>query len=361
MTRDRQIMSLVRASRGGIGVAAMCLTLAACGSAGKLAGQIDPKYGVSASPKVVADGQPVPKGGGAYRVGKPYVIAGRTYVPQENPNYKAEGIASWYGDDFHGRRTANGEVFDRGSISAAHPTLPMPSYVRVTNLKNERSIIVRINDRGPYHQNRVIDVSHRTADLLGFSSNGVAKVRVEFVSLAPLDGSDDRKLMATLRQDGTPAEAPLNSAVQVASAAPFIPSLPRVMPQSSGGEIPVPLQRPFDLGHGEAAEEQVAEADIAPAPAVRRTVVASAPVPVAAKPEPVRTLAAAPAPKAAEPVKVAAVKPVAAKPAASAPTTASAALSVAAPASSNVVSTGWSVGPPPVSGLSFTGVSASGR
>ncbi len=357
MTRDQQIMSMVRASRGRIGVAAMCLTLAACGSAGKLASQIDPKYGVSASPRVVADGEPVPKGGGAYRVGKPYVIAGRTYVPQENPDYKAEGIASWYGDDFHGRRTANGEVFDRASISAAHPTLPMPSYVRVTNLRNERSIIVRINDRGPYHQNRVIDVSHRTADLLGFSSNGVAKVRVEFVGRAPLDGSDDRKLMATLRQDGTPAEAPANSAVQVASAAPFIPSLPTVMPQSSGGEIPVPLQRPFDLGHAEGAEERVAEADIAPAPAVRRTIVAAAPVPVAAKPEPVRTLAAAPAPKPAEPVKVAAAKP-ATHPA---PATASAALNAAAPVSSNVVSTGWSVGPPPVSGLSFNGVSSSGR
>lgn len=358
MTRDQQIMSLVRASRGSIGVAAMCLTLAACGSAGKLAGQIDPKYGVSPSPKVVADGQPVPKGGGAYRVGKPYVIAGRTYVPQENPNYKAEGIASWYGDDFHGRRTANGEVFDRTSISAAHPTLPMPCYVRVTNLKNERSIIVRINDRGPYHQNRVIDVSHRTADLLGFSSSGVAKVRVEFVSLAPLDGSDDRKLMATLRQDGTPAEAPLNSAVQVASAAPFVPQLPAVMPASGGGEIPVPLQRPFDLGLGEGAEEQVASADIAPAPAVPRTVVAAAPVYAPSKPEPTH-VAAAPAPKPAPaPVKVASAKPATTAPA---QTTASAAIHAAAPTPSNVVSTGWSVGPAPVSGLSFTGVPASGR
>lgn len=350
MTRDRQIMSLVRASRGSFGVAAMCLTLAACGSAGKLAGQIDPKYGVSASPKVVADGQPVPKGGGAYRVGKPYVIAGRTYVPQENPDYKAEGIASWYGDDFHGRLTANGEVFDRGSISAAHPTLPMPSYVRVTNLKNNRSIIVRINDRGPYHQNRVIDVSHRTADLLGFSSSGVAKVRVEFVSRAPLDGSDDRKLVATLRQDGTPAEAPLNSAVQVASAAPFIPQLPAVMPASGGGDIPVPLQRPFDLGHAEGTEERVASADIAPAPAPR-SVVASAPAP---KAEPART-AAAPAPA---PVKVASAKPA---PTAPVHTTASAALNAAVPPSSNVVSTGWAVGPAPVSGMSFTGVSSSGR
>ena len=367
MTRDQQIMSLVRASRGSFGVAAMCLTLAACGSAGKLAGQIDPKYGVSASPKVVADGEPVPKGGGAYRVGKPYVIAGRTYVPQENPDYKAEGIASWYGDDFHGRRTANGEVFDRGSISGAHPTLPMPCYVRVTNLKNNRSIIVRINDRGPYHQNRVIDVSHRTADLLGFSGGGVARVRVEYVSRAPLDGSDDRKLMATLRQDGSPAEAPLNSAVQVASAAPFIPQLPSVMPTSSGGgDIPVPLQRPFDLGHADGAEERVASADIPPAPAAQRSVVAAAPVYAPSRSEPAQVAAAPiakPAPAAAPaPVKVASAKPVATGSAASAPvhTTASAAINAAAP-TSNVANTGWAVGPAPVSGMSFTGVSTSGR
>src|SRR5919112_3970530 len=100
---------------------------------------IDPRYGVSSSPRVVEPGQPVPKGGGVHKVGKPYVVAGRTYVPEEDINYRAEGIASWYGDDFHGRLTANGEVFDMHSISAAHPTLPMPSYARVTNLANKKS------------------------------------------------------------------------------------------------------------------------------------------------------------------------------------------------------------------------------
>ena len=105
----------------------------------------------------------MPKGGGVYRVGKPYLVAGRTYVPEENGDYQAEGLASWYGADFHGRLTANGEVFDMESISAAHPTLPMPSYVRVTNLANRRSIIVRVNDRGPYHGDRVIDLSHKAA------------------------------------------------------------------------------------------------------------------------------------------------------------------------------------------------------
>ena len=120
---------------------------------------VDPRYGVSASPRVVDDGEAVPKGGGVYRVGNPYIVAGRTYVPEYNPHYQADGLASWYGEDFHGRRTANGEVFDLNSISAAHPTMPLPSYARVTNLSNGRSLIVRVNDRGPYHGDRIIDVS----------------------------------------------------------------------------------------------------------------------------------------------------------------------------------------------------------
>ena len=165
-------------------VAALSLTLAHCG---KMSSKVDPKYGVAASPRVVGPGEPVPKGGGRYSVGKPYVIAGRTYVPEENINYRAEGIASWYGDDFHGRQTANGEVFDMQSIAAAHPTLPLPSYVRVTNLRNNRSLIVRVNDRGPYHADRVIDVSVRAAKLLDFHRNGISRVRVEYVGRASLD------------------------------------------------------------------------------------------------------------------------------------------------------------------------------
>ena len=173
------------------------------------------------SPRVVEEGEPVPKGGGAYRVGKPYSVNGRTYVPAENPSYRIEGIASWYGRDFHGRLTANGEVYDMHSISAAHTTLPMPSYVRVTNLDNGRSIIVRVNNRGPYHRNRVIDLSIGTANALDFYSRGIARVRVEYVGRAPLEGSDDAMLMATLRE-GSPAPAP--SKVMLAAAKPFIPA-----------------------------------------------------------------------------------------------------------------------------------------
>jgi rare lipoprotein A len=234
-------------ARSAAAVAA-CLVLANCASSGKFASRVDPKYGVSSSARVVALGDPVPKGGGTYRVGKPYTVAGQVYVPEEDVNYRAEGMASWYGDDFHGRLTANGEVFDMGSLTAAHPTLPMPSYARVTNLRNGKSLIVRVNDRGPYHGNRLIDVSNKAAELLDFKGNGVAKVRVEYVGRAPLEGSDDRQLIATLRT-GVPAPSP--STVRIASARPFVPELP----SSAGrirGEVPMPEGRPYSLGNSSA-------------------------------------------------------------------------------------------------------------
>jgi rare lipoprotein A len=157
--------------------------LANCSSSDKLTSRIDPRYGVAASPRVVEPGQPVPKGGGAYRVGKPYLVAGRMYVPEENRRYRAEGMASWYGQDFHGRLTANGEIFDMESISAAHPTLPMPSYVRVTNLANRRSVVVRVNDRGPFRdpESRIIDVSYAAALRLDMIRDGTTSVRVQAV------------------------------------------------------------------------------------------------------------------------------------------------------------------------------------
>lgn len=193
--------------------ACLCAALAMAGCAAqpqKFAQQsgghhFDPKkMGVSASPRVVADGEPVPVGGGRYQVGKPYTIAGRTYYPSER-SYSAIGTASWYGDDFHGRRTANGEIFDKASITAAHPTMPLPSYARVTNLRNNASIIVRVNDRGPYHGGRVMDVSQRVAEALDFKRFGTARVKVEYVAKAGLGGSDYNKLLATLRTDGGPA------------------------------------------------------------------------------------------------------------------------------------------------------------
>ncbi len=194
-----------------LAVSAVALATANCAntSTGKLASSgngLDPKYGVKASPRLYNEGDVIPKGGGRRYTGKPYVVAGETYTPRENPRgYVREGLASWYGSAFHGRMTANGEVFDRHSIAAAHPTLPLPSYVRVTNLENRSSMIVRVNDRGPYHAGRVMDVSEETAEALGFHRRGTARVRVEYVGKASLSGSDDRKLLATLRTDGQPA------------------------------------------------------------------------------------------------------------------------------------------------------------
>jgi rare lipoprotein A len=254
------------------GVTAIALTAANCSS--NVRGGIDPKYGVSPSPRVVADGQPVPKGGGRQLVGKPYVVAGRTYMPSENMRYANEGLASWYGTNFHGRMTANGEIFDRGSIAAAHTTMPLPSYARVTNTQNGHSMIVRVNDRGPFHGNRIIDVSEKAALALGFKSQGTARVRVEYVGRASTNGSDDRILLASLRTDGQPA-ALTNAQTMVAEANPR-PNAPRETialrtfePEDEADEapvassrplqalaaaepmprnIPLPPERPFDLG-----------------------------------------------------------------------------------------------------------------
>ncbi|HEY1474671.1 MAG TPA: septal ring lytic transglycosylase RlpA family protein [Pseudolabrys sp.] len=226
-----------------VGLAAGCLALANCSSG--VTGRVDPRYGVSASARAVAMGEPVPKGGGVYRVGRPYVVGGREYVPQENVNYSAVGMASWYGDDFHGRYTANGEIFDMNSLSAAHPTLPLPSYVRVTNLTNHKSLVVRVNDRGPYVGDRLIDVSVRTARLLGFYGNGLTKVKVEYVGRAPLEGSDDRKLAATLREPGS------DSPMLVASSGPFAPTFFSNRPMSrTVDSVPAPPDRPYRLGEG---------------------------------------------------------------------------------------------------------------
>ncbi|WID97006.1 septal ring lytic transglycosylase RlpA family protein [Bosea vestrisii] len=178
------------------------------------------KYG-PASARVVEDGQPVPKGGGRELIGRSYTVAGKRYTPYEKPvGFTAVGTASWYGEAFHGRRTANGEVYDRMSISAAHPTMPLPAYARVTNVTNSRSIIVRVNDRGPFHGGRVMDVSQKTADALAFRHLGTARVKIEYLGQASLAGSDDNMLLASLRTDGSPASIPgQSSRTMIASAA----------------------------------------------------------------------------------------------------------------------------------------------
>lgn len=119
--------------------------------------------------------------GGTYKVGKPYKIMGNWYYPKEDYQYSEVGTASWYGEDFHAKKTANGENYDMHTLTAAHRTLPLPSIVKVTNLGNGRSLVLRVNDRGPYAKNRIIDISKRGAQLLGFQAQGTAKVRVEIM------------------------------------------------------------------------------------------------------------------------------------------------------------------------------------
>jgi len=227
---------------------------------------VDPRYGVRASPRVVSDGEEVPKGGGAYMVGKPYKIAGQTYYPSEKP-FSGVGAASWYGSDFHGRRTANGEIFNRESISAAHPTMPLPSYARVTNLKNMRSIVVRVNDRGPYHGGRVMDVSQRVAEALDFRSAGTAKVKVEWIGKADLAGDDDAKLLATLRDDGQPATIEGVAPTMVAARQEPVRSAALVERAPEPPAAPVvndaPPQRP---AIGETAEMMAYAPDARPEP-----------------------------------------------------------------------------------------------
>ncbi|NBX73542.1 MAG: septal ring lytic transglycosylase RlpA family protein [Alphaproteobacteria bacterium] len=121
------------------------------------------------------------KGATTYKVGQPYQIEGQWYYPREDYSYDQTGTASWYGPDFHGGVTANGEIYNQNELTAAHPTLPMPSLVRVSNLENGRSVVVRINDRGPFKDGRIIDVSERAADLLGFKGQGTTRVRVQIL------------------------------------------------------------------------------------------------------------------------------------------------------------------------------------
>ena len=156
-------------------------------------------YGVAASPRVTTS-RKVRKGGGRAQVGKPYKVRGRWYVPKEEPGYDKSGQASWYGPNFHGRLTANGEVYDQYALSGAHPTFPLPSYARVTNLKNGQSVVVRVNDRGPYHAGRVIDLSAKAAKLLDYQHKGIARVRVQYIGRAPLHGKDARYLASTYQR-----------------------------------------------------------------------------------------------------------------------------------------------------------------
>jgi rare lipoprotein A len=204
-------------------------------------------------PPLVAGEQPVPPGGGkgVYKIGSPYQVDGVWYYPAEDFNYDETGIASWYGEAFHGKYTANGEVFDLNAVTAAHKTLPMPSIVEVTNLENGRRIQVRVNDRGPFIRGRVIDLSRRSAQLLGFEPQGTAKVRVRILvpesiqvaALAGRNGGEDGPAIAAAAPKAAPVGAVVATALPPppgARAAPPPPTqaLPRPVPAPS----PPPVQ-----------------------------------------------------------------------------------------------------------------------
>ena len=180
-------------------LAALALTILLLGGALPLLSGCGGGNGEKLGERVIPLGQPVPKGGGRYSVGKPYQVAGGWYTPREDTSYDEVGRASWYGELFHGRYTANGEIYDMDRLTAAHPTLPLPVYARVTNLANGRNIVVRINDRGPFARDRIIDLSRRSADALGFRKNGTAQVRVTYLGKAPLNGDDsyERRYLAS--------------------------------------------------------------------------------------------------------------------------------------------------------------------
>jgi rare lipoprotein A len=157
--------------------------------------------------------------GAHYKVGQPYQINGTWYYPKEDYAYDETGIASWYGDDFHGKYTANGEIYNMHELTAAHPTLPLPSLARVTNLENGRSIVVRVNDRGPFSNKRLIDVTQRVAQLLGFEKQGTAKVRVQVLA-------DESKAIAdAMRRYGSTSVAMASEPADtpVAETSPLLP------------------------------------------------------------------------------------------------------------------------------------------
>lgn len=217
--------------------------------------------------------------GGIYKIGTPYQIEGQWYYPQEDATYDNEGIASWYGPKFHGRRTANGEIFDMNLLTAAHPTLPMPIRAKVTNLENGKSVIVRVNDRGPFAKDREIDMSRRAAEVLGFRDKGTARVRVQYLGRAPLYDSAGRMIRkqdrdrfiaekpVTPKQDRQVAAAPVAAvAVQTPDGKPVVQKLPDI----SGKRYAVQAGVFASRENAEALKSRLS--DIAPARIVEDTI-----------------------------------------------------------------------------------------
>lgn len=186
---------------------------------------------------------------GHYKVGRPYKIAGRKYYPEERFKFSEVGMASWYGPNFHGKQTANGEIFDKFELTAAHRTLQLPSIIRVTNLKNGRNIIARVNDRGPFAHDRVLDLSERSAELLGFKNDGTTKVRIDVLE----DHSRKVASMARNKQSTRGYEVALNQNKTHIS--------PKARPQLASSQIAQRAPRgSYSSNHAENTTIRVAQA-----------------------------------------------------------------------------------------------------
>ena len=227
----------------------------------------DPFAGIG-SPMYKGEG-PLPKGGGRYEVGIPYEVAGLWFYPKEDPSYDEKGVASWYGKQFHRRMTSNGEWFDMDYLSAAHTTLPLPSYAKVTNLANGRELVVRINDRGPFVNDRIIDLSRKSADALDFRNKGKTAVRVQYIGPAPLN--DQGSHLAAMNRElvrGTPLDRMIAAArernsgdtelsLAMADAKPKLSQASAL--QVAGGEYFIQVGAFADIRNAERARTNLAE------------------------------------------------------------------------------------------------------
>jgi len=207
-----RIDKILNGARASVVLGALAFALAACGSHG-------------GGTKNIA----APNANGFYKIGQPYQIDGKWYYPAVNWTYEETGVASWYGPDFDGKYTANGERFDMNTLTAAHRTLPMPSIVEVTNLDNGRSIQLRVNDRGPYARDRILDVSRRAAQMLGFENTGTAHVRVQLLQQPTLQA----ELLAQ-KNGGPDVEPPM----QLAAAEPVATVNEQTLAPPSGNAPP---------------------------------------------------------------------------------------------------------------------------
>ncbi|MGE0658201.1 MAG: septal ring lytic transglycosylase RlpA family protein [Reyranellaceae bacterium] len=213
------------------GSTALALTLCACGS----------------GPQGKPTARSPDDGRGTYKVGRAYNIDGKTYYPAENWAYDEVGIASWYGPGFHGKQTASGERFDQNGISAAHPTLPLPSIVRVTNLDNGQQVVARVNDRGPFAHSRIIDLSKGAAREIGLHISGTAKVRVQLLTreseivkqIALQGGGRDEQMAAISGSD--------SGGTAVASASDYVQPAVQTAPVQAAPLPPVPVQKTYPV------------------------------------------------------------------------------------------------------------------